>query len=105
MAVLKEESDYLNTPAECFWYDAAVLPLPVKPHWHYYAELLCIKQGAIEVYVGQEHHILREGELIIIPPEAVHSIYEHAPADTKTRPLYAVIKFDINIRRRSIKRL
>ena len=96
MAILKEESDYLNNPAECFWYDATVLPLPVKPHWHYYAELLCIKEGAIEVYVGQEHHILREGELIIIPPEAVHSIYEHTPADAKTRPLYAVIKFDIN---------
>lgn len=95
MAVL-EEGDYLNTPAECFWYDAAILPLPVKPHWHYYAELLYIKQGAIEVYIGQEHHILCSGELIIIPPEAVHSIYAHILPDAPRPPFYAVIKFDIN---------
>lgn len=94
MQKLHEESDYLNTPVECFWYDGALSPLPVKPHWHYYVEILCVERGVIEVFVGQKHHILHEGELILVPPEYIHSIY--ALADATEMPYYAVIKFDIN---------
>lgn len=94
MQNLLEESDYLNTPVECFWYDGEHLPLPVKPHWHYYVEILCVERGAIEVYVGEKHHILHDGDFIIVPPEYIHSIYnlEGSPV----APLYAVVKFDIN---------
>lgn len=94
MKKFHEENDFLNTPVECFWFDAKNVPLPVKPHWHYYAELLCVQQGSIEVYVGQKHHIIKEGELILVPPEYIHSIYE--ANDSEKTPYYAVIKFDIN---------
>lgn len=93
MQYLYEESDYLNTPFECFWYDSRRNTFPVKPHWHYYTEALCISYGGIEVYVGEQHYILRQGDLILLPPERIHSIYTLDP-DTDTR--YAVIKFDLN---------
>ena len=94
MKNLKEESDYLNTPIECFWYDGDIHPFPVKPHWHYYMEILCVERGSIEVYVQEHHYILHKKELVLIPPEWIHSIY--ALEDKSVTPRYAVVKFDIN---------
>lgn len=92
MSFLFEQSDYLNRPIECFYYDTADLPFPVKPHWHYFIELIYVLNGNTTIYSGDIRYDLGPDELMIIQPQSVHSIY---PYDEK--PLkYAVFKFDLN---------
>lgn len=92
MIYLFEESDALENPIECFVFDASREIFPVRPHWHYFAEILYMLEGAAELHAGEERYVLNEGELFLIHPTAVHSIYS---ADGGA-PKYAVIKFDIN---------
>ncbi len=92
MSGLFEKSDSLNTPIECFVFDAGQNIFPVKPHWHYFAEFIYMLDGRAEMRCGDCSYILNKGETIIFHPSAVHSIY---PADS-CLPVYAVLKFDIN---------
>ncbi len=92
MSGLFEKSDSLNTPIECFVFDAGQNIFPVKPHWHYFAEFIYMLDGRAEMRCGDCSYILNKGETIIFHPSAVHSIY---PADSSL-PVYAVLKFDIN---------
>ena len=92
MSGLFEKSDSLNTPIECFVFDAGQNIFPVKPHWHYFAEFIYMLDGRAEMRCGDCSYILNKGETIIFHPSAVHSIYT---ADS-CLPVYAVLKFDIN---------
>ncbi|MCM1330298.1 MAG: AraC family ligand binding domain-containing protein [Ruminococcus sp.] len=92
MSGLFEKSDALNTPIECFVFDAKNENFPVKPHWHYFAEFIYMLDGCAEMRCGDVSYTLNKGETIIFHPSAVHSIYS---ADGNF-PKYAVLKFDIN---------
>ncbi|MCM1335576.1 MAG: AraC family transcriptional regulator [Bacteroides sp.] len=91
MFYLYEESDSLENPIECFVFDASRETFPVRPHWHYFAEILYMLEGAAEVRVEEERYVIGEGELFLIHPSVVHSIWS---ADGGA-PKYAAIKFDI----------
>lgn len=90
MYYLFEKQDSLNTPVECFVFDAADEVFPIKPHWHYFAEFIFVMQGSILVTADDKSYTVREGEFIILHPSAVHSIFS---GDGRL-PVYAVIKFD-----------
>ncbi|MBP3921462.1 MAG: AraC family transcriptional regulator [Ruminiclostridium sp.] len=92
MHFLFEESDVLRTPVECFYFDANHENFPVKPHWHYFAEMIYIIEGCADMYCGENRYIVSEGEMIFFHPRVVHSIHS---ANGK-KLFYAVIKFDIN---------
>lgn len=92
MYYLFEEGQALHLPVECFYYDSVRNSFPVKPHWHYFMEMLFMTEGSAEVYAGEKHFLLSPGDMMIFMPETVHSIY--AAADKP--PTYSVIKFDIN---------
>lgn len=92
MSALFERSDALNTPIECFVFDAGKHEFPVKPHWHYFAEFIYMLEGSAEMRSNDFSCVLKKGEMMIFHPSAVHSIY---PADDSL-PVYAVLKFDIN---------
>ncbi len=49
MSGLFEKSDSLNTPIECFVFDAGQNIFPVKPHWHYFAEFIYMLDGRAEM--------------------------------------------------------
>lgn len=89
---LFEKSDSLNTPIECFIYNAEREEFHVKPHWHYFAEFIYMLEGRAEMHCGDRSYIVNKGEMIIFHPSAVHSIY---PVDNDF-PVYAVLKFDMN---------
>lgn len=92
MHYLFEASDVLNSPIECFYYSAASMPFPIKPHWHYFMEIVYILEGSAEMRSADKSHILGEGDMIVFHPKSMHGIYA---ADGN--PLrYAVLKFDIN---------
>ncbi len=92
MHYLFEAADMLNAPIECFYYDPANQPFPIKLHWHYFMEIIYIQEGSAEIRTNGKSYILGEGDMILFHPKAVHGIYA---ADGN--PLrYAVMKFDIN---------
>lgn len=88
---LFEKADSLNNPIECFVYDAAKEDFPVKSHWHYFTEIIYMLQGCAEISSNQHTYLVREGELVILPPSCVHSIL----AVEEQLPVYGVLKFDL----------
>lgn len=97
MNYLFEESDALNTPIECFFFEAIRERFPVTPHWHYFMEIIYMMDGDAELYDGAEKYILSPGDLILLHPKRIHSIYAEEPEKLR----YAVMKFDINCLNRS----
>ena len=46
-------------------------------HWHEELELICIHSGIGVVTVQARQFVVREGDLILVPPQQVHSIRQH----------------------------
>ncbi len=90
MHSLFEKQDSLNAPIETFVFDPSKASFPVKPHWHYFAEFIFVLEGKAEVTCNEKNYIVSEGELIILFPSSVHSIFS---AD-EGQPLFAGVKFD-----------
>ena len=92
MEYLFEYSDILNAPLEAFLYDAHKMPFPIQSHWHYFIEIIYVTEGTAWITCNQQTYLLHPGEMIFLPPQAIHSIYTTTP-----RPLqYTVLKFDAN---------
>lgn len=92
MHFLFEKSDSLNTPIECFIFDAASESFPIRPHWHYFYEIIYMLEGTAEMNCNENSYFLGEGDMVIFPSKSVHSIF----AAEKGALKYAVLKFDIN---------
>lgn len=92
MQYLFEYSDTLNSPYEAYTYDAAKMGFPIRSHWHYFMEILLMKEGTGLVECDGKSYVVEEGDMILFHPEAVHSIY----ATTKLSPRFDVLKFDVN---------
>lgn len=87
-----EQGDLINRPFECFYFDSREKPFPVRPHFHYYMEIILMLEGKASMHSNGHAYTVNAGELIIFHPNAVHSIYS---ADGK--PLYyAVFKLDVS---------
>lgn len=92
MHYLFEETHSLNTAAECFCCNAKRDSFPIRPHWHYFMEIILMLSGNAELNAGSESFRAAAGDMILFHPKAVHSIY----APEGTPPEYAVIKLDIS---------
>lgn len=92
---LFEQGDLLKRPIECFTYDAKVLGLPVKAHWHYYAELIILEKGHLLVHTEKSVYHVGPGNTILFHPEVIHDIYQD-PAYPNDEVYYIGLKFDIN---------
>ncbi len=91
MHSLFEKQDSLNTPIECFIFDASKEIFPVRPHWHYFAEFIFMLRGTVRVTADDCTYSVSEGECMILHPSSVHSIF----ASGDEMPVYAVLKFDM----------
>lgn len=92
MNSLYEYSDRLNSPYECFLFDTQLYAFPVRPHWHYFMEILFMLEGTAMINCDQNTYVLEPGDIILFLPQQIHSIYS-----TTNIPLkYYVLKFDIN---------
>ncbi len=92
MNILFESIGKLSVPYECLIFDTAKESFPIRPHWHYFAEMLYVLEGTALMYDWEREYTVSQDEFIFFHPKSVHSIY---PANGK--PLvYVVIKFDIN---------
>ena len=90
MYYLFEKDDSLNNPIECFVYDAAKYIFPVKQHWHYFAEVVYMLRGMAGVTADDKEFIVQEGDLVLIYPSSVHSMFSL----DGNPPAYAVLKYD-----------
>ena len=92
MNTLYEKSDSLNSPIECFMDYGSRCSFPIKPHWHYFMEIIYIFEGHAEVHSGSTVISAGRGDMALFHPKAVHSISSDSPDDLR----YGVIKLDIN---------
>lgn len=90
--VLFEVDDILNQPYECFIYDTTKLTFPIRPHWHYFAEIIYVLEGTAGMYDGEQLYSVPADGFIFFHPKSIHAIYA-----VDNKPLsYVVIKVDIN---------
>ncbi len=87
---LFEKQDSLNAPIESFLFDVEKAVFPVKPHWHYFAEVLYVLSGSLLITCDEKECIVSEGEMMILPPSSIHSIFSGG----NTTPLFSGLKFD-----------
>lgn len=92
MNSLFEYSDKLNFPYECFLFDTTVHAFPVRPHWHYFMEIIYMLEGTATMNCDEDTYVLKPGDMILFLPQQIHSIYSTAKIPLK----YYVLKFDIN---------
>lgn len=92
MHSLFEASDSLNSPFECFIFDTRNEVFPVRPHWHYFMEMIYMLEGTAEMFDSGNRYIVRSGDCIIFHPKSIHSIFSSDGAPLR----YAVLKFDLN---------
>lgn len=92
MNSLFEYSDSLNAPYECFSADSGKDSyFPVRPHWHYFVEILYFLGGNGIVTCDNQTFYTAPGDLVLFLPQTVHSIY--VATDVPLR--YDVLKFDL----------
>ncbi|MGN0377349.1 MAG: AraC family transcriptional regulator [Suilimivivens sp.] len=92
MQYLFEYSDTLNSPYEAFLYDTSTMNFPIRPHWHYFMEIIYMKEGTGLIECNGKSYIVEAGDMILFHPEAVHAIYTATNLALK----YEVLKFDVN---------
>lgn len=89
---LFEYIDVLNTPYHIYLETVSDTPLFVKPHWHYYAEMLYLTRGSAIVECKNITYTLTPGSLLFIADQSIHRIQVSSDLPTN----YIVMKFDIN---------
>lgn len=92
MHYLFEKSDALNTPIECFVFDTSKEIFPIRPHWHYFCEIIYLLEGNAEMRCDNVTHLMNAGDMVVFSPKKVHSIFAASTGPLK----YIVLKFDIN---------
>lgn len=92
MQYLYEYSDTMKRPYEAFYFDASKNVFPVRPHWHYYTEIIMINAGTVMVESDGVTYVLEPGDLFIFYPESVHAIYAVAGFPI----IFTGLKFDVN---------
>lgn len=92
MQYLFEYSDTLNSPYEAFSYDAATMDYPIRPHFHYFMEVIYMTEGTGLMECDGDSYIMEAGDIILFLPRTVHAIYSANGRSMK----YDVLKFDVN---------
>ena len=73
MDELFEYSDSLNSPFEAFSGDWKM----VKPHWHYFTEMVYLVKGKLYAEVDSKQFTLTAGDMIIFHPRQIHSFADY----------------------------
>ncbi|MBD5474079.1 MAG: AraC family transcriptional regulator [Lachnospiraceae bacterium] len=92
MQYLFEYCDTMESPYEAFLYDTSYMTFPIRPHWHYFMEILYMLEGTGLIECDGETYVVEPGDMILFHPETVHAIYTATNIPLK----YEGIKFDVN---------
>lgn len=86
---LFEYIDTMNQPYDIFCKNSEASPL----HWHYYSEILYIRNGSIRITCNGKEATLSKGDLCYFYPMQLHSVFLN-PECTEIAS-HAVIKFNV----------
>ena len=92
MYYLYENHDILNAPYEAFLFNTVKEEFPVKPHWHYFVEILYMIDGTAFIEVNHQEFYVSEGDLVLFHAGDIHAIYSATGRNLQ----YLVLKFDCN---------
>ncbi len=92
MQYLFEYCDTMESPYEAFLYDTSYMAFPIRPHWHYFMEIIYMLEGTGLVECNGKSYVVEAGDMILFHPETVHAIYTATNMPLK----YEGIKFDVN---------
>jgi len=90
---LFEYSDSLNAPFQTFrgnWRS-------VKPHWHYFTEMVYVVKGVLYTEVENHQYTLNPGDMIIFHPKQIHAFLDFPTKNEDNGDdelLFYGIKFD-----------
>jgi len=88
---LFEYSDSLNAPFQAFRGDFKSL----KPHWHYFTELIYLVSGVLYVEVDGQQYTMNPGDMVIFHPKQIHSFLDYpVKEEHPNNPFFYGIKFD-----------
>lgn len=83
---------YGEMPVKCFRVSAAPGELVFYLHWHDRVELHSVVSGSLELFCGEEHTVLRAGEVSAVSPRLLH----HGVAGEEG-VVYDVLMFDLSL--------
>ncbi|WP_165443927.1 helix-turn-helix transcriptional regulator [Lachnoclostridium sp. Marseille-P6806] len=89
---LIELSDVLNKPQEALLFDTNVITMPVRPHWHYYMEIIYMLRGGMIVESDGVTQLVRAGDFYMVRPEVVHCFFQNE----ERRAVCEILKFDVS---------
>lgn len=92
MQYLFEYCDTMESPYEAFLYDTSYMAFPIRPHWHYFMEIIYMLEGTGLVECDGKTYVVEAGDMILFHPETVHAIY----TATNIPLRYEGLKFDVN---------
>lgn len=92
MQYLFEYCDTIESPYEAFLYDTSYMAFPIRPHWHYFMEIIYMLEGTGLIECNGKSYVVEAGDMILFHPEMVHAIY----TATNVPLRYEGLKFDVN---------
>ncbi len=88
---LFEYSDSLNAPFQAFAGDWKF----VKPHWHYFTEMVYLVRGVLFAEVNNKKYTMNPGDMVIFHPKQIHSFLDYPTKNAdEEKPYFYVVKFD-----------
>lgn len=75
MQYLFEYCDTIESPYEAFLYDTSYMAFPIRPHWHYFMEIIYMLEGTGLIECNGKSYVVEAGDMILFHPEMVHAIY------------------------------
>lgn len=88
-----KENKIHSTGEKCFSYYMCKIPehfLNVPAHWHEEFELIYVREGKALYRVGEEEFVSGSGDIILIAPNEIHSIYQ----ENENKQIYDTIVFN-----------
>lgn len=84
--------DSVWSPFECYLFDSDKEVLPVPLHWHYFAEVILVKEGVLKAQRGDKTCLVNAGELLLIPSLMPHQL-DYGKGNETVR--YEMIRMDM----------
>lgn len=94
MSSLFEYGDILNHPYYAYYCRSDCEPFPIRPHWHYYAEIMYVLEGSAKIIMDGKEYTANVGDMVLFHPEAVHAVDNADPSGGLL--VCSAVQFDIS---------
>ena len=82
----------LFSSVECGLHTTDWEGFPIAPHWHYFAEIIRVRSGSLEVTLGDYKYTLSAGDSVFVIPLKQHAL-DHSGSESPAT--YEIIRLDM----------